>query len=280
MCGRASNSTRPWRRSACGVDGGVVEKANHTAAQRWWTLPDDVTTAEAQESLDRFCERVTDHRKRVDAAGNCCTVADLAAAERLRPVPAAPPIAVITVERTATAQALVHYRGTGTRCDLSDARVGYPATIAGQRDQLIVVESNGIRLVQNTAVTALRFDEIGTVSPRDIETVAGDSIQVLLYSNEDTEDFVDRLRAAGVARPASQPAFAQKEPRVAPIPKEHMVTTPTFPGHRIRRVLGVVSELSPTSGFTGSTKGTGRSAPRSTVWPSRLPCVVQTRSSG
>jgi len=49
----------------------VVEKANHTAAQRWWrTLPDDVTVAEAQASLDRFCERVTDHRKRVDAAGN------------------------------------------------------------------------------------------------------------------------------------------------------------------------------------------------------------------
>jgi transposase len=50
---------------------GLVETANHTAAQRWWrTLPDDVTTAEAQASLDRFCQRVTDHRKRVDAAGN------------------------------------------------------------------------------------------------------------------------------------------------------------------------------------------------------------------
>ena len=105
--------------------------------------------------------------------------------------------------------------------------------------------------MQNTAVTALRFDEIGTVSRRDIETVAGDSIEVLLYSKADTEDFVGRLRAAGVAQPASP----QKEPGVAPIPKEHMVTTPTFPGYRIRRVLGVVSELSPTSGFTASTKG-------------------------
>jgi hypothetical protein len=87
----------------------VVEKANHTAAQRWWrSLPDDVTVAEAQALLDRFCERVTDQRTRVDPAGNRYTVADLAAAERLRPVPAAPPIAVITVERAATAQALVH----------------------------------------------------------------------------------------------------------------------------------------------------------------------------
>ena len=47
---------------------GVVEKANHTAAQRWWrSLPDDVTVAQAQASLDRFCERITDQRKRIGA---------------------------------------------------------------------------------------------------------------------------------------------------------------------------------------------------------------------
>ena len=35
---------------------GVVEKANHSAAQRWWrTLGDEVTVAGAQASLDRFC---------------------------------------------------------------------------------------------------------------------------------------------------------------------------------------------------------------------------------
>jgi hypothetical protein len=103
----------------------VVEKANHTAAQRWWrTLPDDVTVAQAQASLDRFCQRITDRRKRVDPAGNRSTVADLAAAERLRPVPAAPPIAVITVERVATAQALVHYRGN---------RYSLPPELAGPR---------------------------------------------------------------------------------------------------------------------------------------------------
>jgi len=96
---------------------GVVEKANHTAAQRWWrTLPDEVTAAAAQVSLDRFCERVTDQRRRLDAGGDRCTVADLAAAERLRPVPKAPPIAIVTVARQATARALVHYRATGTCC--------------------------------------------------------------------------------------------------------------------------------------------------------------------
>ena len=38
---------------------GVVEKANHTAAQRWWrTLPDDVSVEAAQVSLDEFCRGV------------------------------------------------------------------------------------------------------------------------------------------------------------------------------------------------------------------------------
>ena len=41
---------------------GVVEKANHTAAQRWWrTLADDVTVEQAQASLDRFCARARRH---------------------------------------------------------------------------------------------------------------------------------------------------------------------------------------------------------------------------
>jgi hypothetical protein len=42
---------RGWRK-------GVVEKANHSAAQRWWrTLPDDVTPAQAQARLDAWCAR-------------------------------------------------------------------------------------------------------------------------------------------------------------------------------------------------------------------------------
>ena len=49
----------PWQ----GNRKGVVEKANHGAAQRWWrTLPDDITIDEAQASLDRFCEQRGDVR--------------------------------------------------------------------------------------------------------------------------------------------------------------------------------------------------------------------------
>jgi len=52
-------SRRGWRK-------GVVEKANHSAAQRWWrTLPDDVTPAQAQAGLDAWCAGHGDARRRV-----------------------------------------------------------------------------------------------------------------------------------------------------------------------------------------------------------------------
>lgn len=89
---------------------GVVEKANHTAAQRWWrTLPDDVTPEQAQASLDEFCATRGDARLRTlaDRRGSVLTHA---AAERLTPLPAPFP-AVLTVERKVSAQALVAYRG-------------------------------------------------------------------------------------------------------------------------------------------------------------------------
>jgi hypothetical protein len=89
---------------------GVVEKANHTAAQRWWrTIPDDVTLAEAQASLDRFCVRTGDTRQRV-INGNRTTVAEHAVTERLT-VPPAPFPATMSVQRNVTAQALVSFRG-------------------------------------------------------------------------------------------------------------------------------------------------------------------------
>jgi len=89
---------------------GVVEKANHVAAQRFWrTLPDDVSVEEAQARLDTWCARRADARKRSTPTGKT-TVGALAAAELLGPVPAPFP-ATLTVERTVSAQALVSFRG-------------------------------------------------------------------------------------------------------------------------------------------------------------------------
>jgi transposase len=90
---------------------GVVEKAIHSAAQRWWrTLPDDVTVEEAQASLDRLCAEKFDLRSTV-IDGERATVADHARRERLRPVPLTPFPATITVERRVTANGRVAYRG-------------------------------------------------------------------------------------------------------------------------------------------------------------------------
>ncbi len=107
---------------------GVVEKANHTAAQRWWrTLPDDVTAAQAQALLDEFCATITDQRARTDQAGNRRTVADLAAAEPLRAVPTAPPVAVLTITRKVSAQALVSFRGN--TYSVPPAHAGQPVSV-------------------------------------------------------------------------------------------------------------------------------------------------------
>lgn len=90
---------------------GVVEKGNHSLAQRWWrTLADDLTPAQAQAGLDQFCVRVGDTRgRRVDRERT--TVGQLASAERLAAPPLAPYPTSLSVERTVSAQALVAFRG-------------------------------------------------------------------------------------------------------------------------------------------------------------------------
>jgi transposase len=89
----------------------VVEKANLTAAQRWWrTLGDDVTVEQAQASLDRFAARRADTQMRVTPQGRL-TVAAVAETELLAPVPASPYPVIMTEGRTASRQALVAYRG-------------------------------------------------------------------------------------------------------------------------------------------------------------------------
>ena len=90
---------------------GVVEKVNHTAAQRWWrTVADDVTAEQAQADLDRFACVRGDTRMRATPDGRC-TVATVAETEPLAPVPAAPYPVIIAEERSASRQALVGYRG-------------------------------------------------------------------------------------------------------------------------------------------------------------------------
>lgn len=89
---------------------GVVEKANHTAAQRWWrTVPDGIDPQAAQSGIDKLAARMDERRRMLDGAPT--TVGALAAAEGLLALPPAAFPAEAQVERTVTAQALVAFRG-------------------------------------------------------------------------------------------------------------------------------------------------------------------------
>ncbi|UQX13634.1 Mu transposase domain-containing protein [Candidatus Mycobacterium methanotrophicum] len=90
---------------------GVVEKANLTAAQRWWrTMADEVTPGQVQADLDRFCSTRADTRMRATPDGKS-TVAAVAEREPLAAVPVTPYPVIIAEQRTASRQALVSYRG-------------------------------------------------------------------------------------------------------------------------------------------------------------------------
>jgi hypothetical protein len=107
---------------------GVVEKANHVAAQRFWrTLPDELTPEQAQARLEAWCTRRGDVRMRPTAAGKA-SVATLAGAEPLRPAPSAPFPATVAESRTVSAQALVAW--AGNRYSVPPELAGLPVTVA------------------------------------------------------------------------------------------------------------------------------------------------------
>ena len=118
---------------------GVVEKVNHTAAQRWWrTLADELTVEAAQASVDRFARVRGDTRLRATADGRS-SVAVVAKAEPLSPLPAAPYPVIVSESRTASRQALVSYRGN---------RYSVPPELAAAQ---VVVSASGRRLSSATS---------------------------------------------------------------------------------------------------------------------------------
>jgi transposase len=92
---------------------GVVEKVNHTAAQRWWrTLAEEMSIEQAQADCDRFATVRGDTRLRRSHSGDRkAPVATVAAREPLRPVPPLPYPLQLSQSRVASRQALVSYRG-------------------------------------------------------------------------------------------------------------------------------------------------------------------------
>jgi transposase len=108
---------------------GSVEKSIHFATQRFWRTMTATTMHDAQQQLDRFCERIGDRRSRSLAkleelvgkeaavtflaarAKKRPSVADLAELERLRPLPAGCYPATIEEHNTVGPSALVPFEG-------------------------------------------------------------------------------------------------------------------------------------------------------------------------
>ena len=142
-----------------------MEKANHTAAQRWWrTLADEVSPAQAQTGLDRFCVRVGDARPRRRVDGTATTVAGLAADEALRPMPTAPFPAVLSADAQISAQALVCFRGNSY--SVGPGMAGTTVTVAHRLGTatLDIVSAGGVVLARHrrqpdSAGAVIRHDE-------------------------------------------------------------------------------------------------------------------------
>ncbi|MGW0712475.1 Mu transposase domain-containing protein [Streptomyces sp. NPDC002643] len=89
---------------------GMVEKVNHSAAQRWWrTVPDGLSIQQAQSGVDKLAVRMDERRRKVD--GIATTVAELADSESLLELPTRPFPAELEVQRTVSPQSLVSYGG-------------------------------------------------------------------------------------------------------------------------------------------------------------------------
>jgi transposase len=121
---------------------GVVEKANHSAAQRWWrTLPNDTAWGAAQHGVDALAAGM-DTRRRV-RDGQRASVGELAAAEPLRPVPGVPYPAELAVTRTVTAQALVAFRGNSYSVPPGLARATVTVTHRAGSAEVALVTASG-----------------------------------------------------------------------------------------------------------------------------------------
>ncbi len=173
----------------------VVEKANHTAAQRWWrTLPDDISLGEAQTRLEVFCAAKTDSRMRVvDNEGTRASVADLAATERLRPLPPAAFPATVSVQRTVRAQALVAFRGN---------RYSVPPELAGAK--VTVTHRLGAATVDDVTAS-------GTVLARHRRAPDGACATIR------TDEHATALQVAALAAFSTVPPHRRKQ-RIPPGP--------------------------------------------------------------
>lgn len=120
---------------------GVVEKAIHYLSQRWWRTAAVASVAQAQDSLDGFCVRVGDARRRGES-----TVGELADTEPLLALPPVPYPAEGTLVRKVAPNGLVSV--WGNRYSVPPGVIGTEVTVCWRLgdDTFDVVSASG-RLV-------------------------------------------------------------------------------------------------------------------------------------
>lgn len=186
---------------------GVVEKVNHTAAQRWWrTLADDVTVEQAQTSLDVFSERRGDTRLRPAGPDGKATVATLAELERLRPLPSSPFPATVIETRVASAQALVAWRGNfySVPPELARAEVRVSQRLGGQHVE--IATASGIVLARHRLApdgAGVMVRDHGHVLALEAAVLAGHDTRAPHRRKERIPPGPAALAAAAALRPRS-----------------------------------------------------------------------------
>ncbi len=118
---------------------GVVEAAIRYVRRSWWRTARVATPAEAQASLDRWCVEVADRRRRGGA-----TVAALAQAEPLLPLPPTPYPAELRAKRVVSTSALVAFEGN--RYSVPPAQAGETVTVLARLGEptLRIVSAAGV----------------------------------------------------------------------------------------------------------------------------------------
>lgn len=171
---------------------GVVEKQIHYLTQRWWRTLNAANLADAQTSLDRFCETTDDSRRRGDT-----TVGELGNSEPLLDLPPVAYPAEGTLTRIVAANALVSV--DGNRYSVPPALVGIEVNVKQRlgSSELVIISPTG----SVVAIHQAAHRGVGRVVRLPQHTAALENVVLAAFTT-------DRPCPTKVNRPPSGPALA------------------------------------------------------------------------
>jgi transposase len=183
---------------------GKVEKYNDYGAQRWWRTAAVASLEEAQRDYERFCAETGDARRRRGRS-----VAQLATAEHLLPLPEQPYPAVIEVGRKVGDSSLVAWRGNrySVLPGLEGATVLVRYRLGSQH--LEILSPAGVRLAQHRREP----DGAGVIQRLDEHRIAQEHMVLAAFGS-------GRRCRHKVRRPLSPDALAEAAQLRPPLCRE------------------------------------------------------------